>query len=121
MSRKAFLISFISLVIAYFASVIAVVYLYTAIVTLFVNDAPALPLIPLVGLVMFTYFVLVESVAVRRLHDFNAGGYLALLLFIPYINFILLLLLILIKGSQGDNKYGPPNTQFSLTQIYRGN
>jgi len=40
---------------------------------------------------------------VRRAHDFNTGGWMALLLFVPVIN----LLFWFIPGTPGENAYGP--------------
>jgi uncharacterized membrane protein YhaH (DUF805 family) len=40
---------------------------------------------------------------VRRAHDFNCGGWLALLLLVPVIN----LMFWFIPGSRSDNRYGP--------------
>lgn len=40
---------------------------------------------------------------VRRAHDFNCGGWLALLLMVPVIN----LMFWFIPGSRGENRFGP--------------
>lgn len=51
--------------------------------------------------------------AVRRLNDFNASGLLVLLMFVPLVNMILTLLLLLMPGTAGANRYGlppPPNS-----------
>jgi uncharacterized membrane protein YhaH (DUF805 family) len=45
------------------------------------------------------------AAAVRRLHDQDKSGWLVLLGFIPLINLVLLVLLFL-EGTKGDNKYG---------------
>lgn len=42
---------------------------------------------------------------VRRVHDFNFGGWLALLLLVPVVN---PLLFWFAPGTRGDNAYGPP-------------
>jgi uncharacterized membrane protein YhaH (DUF805 family) len=51
---------------------------------------------------------------VRRAHDFNAGGWLALLLLVPVIN----LMFWFIPGTRGDNAYGlaphPPSSGIKL-------
>lgn len=39
---------------------------------------------------------------IKRSHDFNTGGWLAILLFIPIVN----LLFCFIPGTRGDNRYG---------------
>ena len=44
---------------------------------------------------------------IRRLHDLDKSGWFALLSLIPIINFCLGLYLLLFKGTEGDNRYGP--------------
>lgn len=57
------------------------------------------------------------SLTVRRLHDINMSGYLAIVCFLPTIlrffkvdptmlNGIIVIILLLIKGTNGVNKYG---------------
>jgi uncharacterized membrane protein YhaH (DUF805 family) len=48
------------------------------------------------------------SVAIRRLHDTDRGGWWILISFIPIIGFIVLLVFYLKKGDPGENSYGPP-------------
>ena len=43
-----------------------------------------------------------------RLHDLNRSAWWALLVFVPPINFVLLLVLFFAKGSPGENEYGMP-------------
>lgn len=47
------------------------------------------------------------AVQVRRLHDQEKSGWLVLINFIPYLGPFLLLVLMLIPGTKGDNQYGP--------------
>ncbi len=44
---------------------------------------------------------------IRRLHDLDKSGTLALLLLIPLINFFFALYLIFAPGTKGDNRFGP--------------
>ncbi len=46
------------------------------------------------------------SAAVRRLHDFDASGLWAILLFIPGVEFIAYLVIGLIGSQRGTNRYG---------------
>ena len=46
------------------------------------------------------------SAAVRRLHDFDASGFWAILLFIPGVEFIAYLVIGLIGSPRGANRYG---------------
>lgn len=46
------------------------------------------------------------AVEVRRLHDIGKSGWWLLLLLIPLIGFIILLIWLIRKGTDGDNEYG---------------
>ncbi len=41
-----------------------------------------------------------------RIRDFNFSGWFSLVAFIPYVNLLMLLLLLFIPGTKGINKYG---------------
>lgn len=47
------------------------------------------------------------AVMIRRLHDRDLTGWLALLNFVPYIGGIIIFVLMLLPGTPGPNKYGP--------------
>jgi uncharacterized membrane protein YhaH (DUF805 family) len=47
--------------------------------------------------------VLFAMLTVRRAHDFNVGGWLALLILVPFVN----LLFWFVPGSRGENRFGP--------------
>lgn len=51
-------------------------------------------------------FVAGIMLVIRRLHDMDRTGWLALLSFIPIVGFIFALVLLLFKGTEGPNKYG---------------
>lgn len=67
---------------------------------------------PLVGYgplyIAYALFVLVPGIAVtvRRLHDIGKSGWMYLVAFIPIAGFILLLILFIKEGDQGNNAYG---------------
>ena len=44
----------------------------------------------------------------RRLQDIGYSGWWALILLIPYVNFVFWLFLVFKSGEEGDNQYGPP-------------
>lgn len=54
--------------------------------------------------------MLVLSIAfmVRRLNDAGRSGWFSLILFIPLVNFALILYLVFAKGSEGMNQFGAP-------------
>lgn len=62
---------------------------------------------------------------VRRAHDMGLGGPFCILLFIPGLNFLILLALILAPGNSEANQWGPPVTgngiSFSLISSTSGN
>ncbi len=43
---------------------------------------------------------------IKRWHDINLTGWLSLLIFIPYLGFVVILVVGLIPGKSGENKYG---------------
>ncbi|SQG00694.1 membrane protein [Paucimonas lemoignei] len=59
-------------------------------------------------------FVVLIQIGVRRLHDMGWSGWLLLLNVLPYIGTIFFLLMVLIPGNKGVNRYGappPPNSR----------
>ena len=59
-------------------------------------------------LVLNIYFLILGiSAAVRRLHDTDHSGWYLLLLLIPIIGWIWLVVLYVIKGTEGENRFGP--------------
>jgi uncharacterized membrane protein YhaH (DUF805 family) len=65
------------------------------------------------GFLPFLFTVL----TIRRAHDFGFGGWLALLLLVPFVN----LLFWFIPGTRGDNKHGaqpePPSALVTLAAL----
>ena len=65
----------------------------------------------IVGYILYIIYglgVLIPSlaVAVRRLHDTNNSGWLILLGLIPCVGGIVLLVFMILQGTNGENKYG---------------
>lgn len=61
----------------------------------------------MIGLAAFIGMIVMSwGYMVRRLNDINASGWLSLLMLVPLANFILGLILIFKKGTQGGNDYG---------------
>ena len=59
---------------------------------------------------IFSIAILVPTIAVttRRLHDTNRSGWWQLLFFVPVIGWILLVVWLRKKGTEGANRFGPP-------------
>ena len=47
------------------------------------------------------------AVAARRLHDHNKSGWLQLIVLVPFIGWIIVLILMVLPGNDGENKHGP--------------
>lgn len=56
---------------------------------------------------LFIVVVMQFSLTIRRLHDFGQTGWLSLLLFAPYIQTLVTLVIGVIPPETKDNKYGP--------------
>lgn len=81
-------------------------------------------LIGLLSSVLFTliivssflfFFIFLLSLIIRRVHDFNYSGWLALLVFVPFINIIFSLILLMIPGTPGANRFDNPPPPTSIT------
>jgi uncharacterized membrane protein YhaH (DUF805 family) len=64
------------------------------------------------GLALFGVFVLVTfipsiAVQVRRLHDQDKSGLLVLLNLVPGVGSLIVLVLMCLEGTKGDNRFGP--------------
>jgi uncharacterized membrane protein YhaH (DUF805 family) len=58
---------------------------------------------------LFGLATLVPSIAVgaRRLHDVNKSGWWQLLVIVPVVGWIILLIWVIKKGDEGENRFGP--------------
>lgn len=82
----------------------------TAVVTMedFVNSHPLLPYM------LFASHWVVLALAIKRLQDRGLTGFLAVLIFVPVINFFFVIGLGLMPGEPGPNAYGPrPNSRWA--------
>ena len=52
-------------------------------------------------------FVPTLAVVVRRLHDTDRSGWWILIALIPLVGAIVLLVFLILKGNEGDNRFGP--------------
>lgn len=65
-----------------------------------------------IGLILFVVFILGSiipaiAVQVRRFHDQDKSGLFILLNFIPYIGGLVVLVMMCLDGTPGQNRYGP--------------
>lgn len=58
---------------------------------------------------LYTLAILLPGlgVTVRRLHDSEKSGWFVLLALVPFIGGLILLVLMALPGTSGDNRYGP--------------
>jgi uncharacterized membrane protein YhaH (DUF805 family) len=68
----------------------------------------------LAWIVLLVYLVPSIAAAVRRLHDTGRSGWWYLIGLIPFVGFIILLVLLAGEGQPGPNEYGPPPGMSSL-------
>ena len=47
------------------------------------------------------------GVIIRRLHDTDRSGWWFLIAFVPLVGVIVLLVFLILRGTDGDNRYGP--------------
>lgn len=57
--------------------------------------------------ILGNYFMI--TVGIRRLHDFGKSGWWYLAILIPIANIVLLISLLFVPGTSGENKYGNLN------------
>ena len=87
------------------------------------SSGPAVNIVLILfGIVGFILTItLVLSAGIRRWHDLDQSGFFLFLLVIPFINFFVVLFMLLAPGTKGPNKYGPPITgQLGLKKILLG-
>lgn len=64
-----------------------------------------------IGYLSTLYYVAVIvpylAVIFRRLHDTDRSGWWILIAFIPLVGVIVLLVFLILKGNEGDNRFGP--------------
>jgi len=61
----------------------------------------------LLGLFWLASIIPSFAVTVRRFHDQDKTGWFVLMSFIPYIGGLIILVFMLLKGTEGPNRYGP--------------
>ena len=118
---EIFLISFIPLFIV--VSVWGLVRIVQNASSTVTNEGFVFNLVPLLislSLLFSAIFFLygLTSITVRRFHDFGQSGWWAALLFIPYLNLLLFIFLILKSGNTDQNKYGPLSNRGTHAEIF---
>lgn len=65
-----------------------------------------------IGLILMLALIVVEvwaslAIQVKRWHDLDKSGWWALTSLIPYVNFVVFIILGFVKGTEGENRFGP--------------
>ena len=68
---------------------------------------------------LFSLVTPAVATASRRLHDFNANGWIAAIVIVPYLGWIASLVIGFIPGKPGENQYGPdPRNPENLETVF---
>ncbi|MEF2049842.1 DUF805 domain-containing protein [Pseudomonas aeruginosa] len=70
--------------------------------------AGASPYTPPSALASIAFIVIAVMIGVQRLHDLGWSGWLWLLNFVPFVGSVFGILMLVLPGSTGANRYGPP-------------
>jgi uncharacterized membrane protein YhaH (DUF805 family) len=73
---------------------------------IYIDDEELLTIVG-IGLLGLGLTVPLIAATTRRLHDANFSGWFQLLCLIPYLGGVVVLILCLLPGTKGDNKFGP--------------
>lgn len=60
------------------------------------------------ALASIAFIVIAVMIGVQRLHDLGWSGWLWLLNFVPFVGSVFGILMLVLPGSTGANRYGPP-------------
>ena len=90
------------------ASVGGTLFLMSALLDYFVFDNPAVSIVVWSVFAVFALVTLLPSLAVtvRRLHDTDRSGWFILLGFVPLVGEIILVVLLVMEGTRGPNRFG---------------
>ena len=114
-TRETYILRVIGRWIAQFVFVLSIIFLEIILSLIFTvlnlensgfEGGISLIFIPIVFFVILVFFVFAIIQEMKRLHDMNSSGWGIIFGFIPLVNIIYYLLLILNDGTVGPNKYG---------------
>lgn len=84
----------------------------SGIITYLTKDSTSTLITIFAGIIGILLFIATLSLIIRRLHDLDKSGWLALVLLIPFIGFLFTLYLWFAKGTDGPNSYGADPLQY---------
>lgn len=71
----------------------------------------------LIGVALFAISMFLPGLAVlvRRMHDLGVTGWIVLISLIPYLGGLILLIMSIVPGTEGDNAYGPDSRKKAMS------
>lgn len=88
--------------------VLSTIYMVAALIMMLVVQSSPTLSISVLGALGIAYLVLCIRISAQRLHDLNWSAWMLLLHLVPIANLVLSIVLLLMPGTPGPNKYGPP-------------
>ena len=79
---------------------------------------PESGILPLTWLAALVFFLPLLAAAVRRLHDQDRSGWMVLLYFIPLAGPITFIVLMCLRGTPGENRFGPEPGAASMAEVF---
>lgn len=114
-NRKEFWLYFVGLLIAFYAACFVIMMGITIPACALFNSNPGAQqgcgwIGVIISILLFGWGMplLLMSAGARRLHDSDKSGWWQLLVFIPSLGMLALFILMLLPGTKGDNRFGPP-------------
>ena len=119
MGRVRFINYYITIPFAVMMALSMVIGIIAAIAIPAMGDGGTAPAImTVIMLLVYLVFIIYQFlVVIQRCHDFNASGWLSLVMLIPGINFLFLLVLLVIPGTNNSNNFGLPPKPNSTVQV----
>lgn len=71
----------------------------------------------LLVVIVVVWNLMMVVLAIRRLHDCNYSGGLMLFIFVPLLNGVFALALMLIPGTKGENQFGAPRASTGVERV----
>lgn len=62
---------------------------------------------PIADIFLIVWAYVLFCLSIKRFHDVDTTGWISIILIIPLVNFFTFIILGFIKGTDGDNQYGP--------------
>ena len=92
-------------------NIVIIIPAYILLLVLGMNEegptAIGMIILGLLGIYYLAILIPGLAVAIRRLHDSDKSGWFFLVNFIPGIGGLIFLILMILPGTQGDNRFGP--------------